>query len=42
VSSRGALARYTFVDTGVPDSLYIAISPLQCSVSLNKPDRDKV
>ena len=25
----GALAGYTFVDTGVPDALYTAISPLQ-------------
>jgi hypothetical protein len=41
VSSSGALAGYTFVDTGVPDSLYTAISPLQWSVSLNKADRDR-
>ncbi len=27
--SEGALPGYTFVDTGVPDSLYTAISPLQ-------------
>ncbi len=27
--SEGALPGYTFVDTGVPDALYTAISPLQ-------------
>jgi uncharacterized protein len=30
----GALAGYTFVDTGVPDSLYTAISPLQGDADL--------
>ena len=30
----GALPGYTFVDTGVPDSLYTAISPLQGDADL--------
>jgi predicted enzyme related to lactoylglutathione lyase len=30
----GALPGYTFVDTGVPDSLYTAISPLQGGADL--------
>ncbi len=30
----GAVPGYTFVDTGVPDSLYLAISPLQAGSEL--------
>lgn len=32
--SEGALPGYTFVDTGVPDALYTAISPLQGGADL--------
>jgi hypothetical protein len=32
--SEGAFPGYTFVDTGVPDSLYTAISPLQGDTDL--------
>jgi predicted enzyme related to lactoylglutathione lyase len=32
--SEGALPGYTFVDTGVPDALYTAISPLQGDADL--------
>jgi predicted enzyme related to lactoylglutathione lyase len=32
--SEGALPGYTFVDTGVPDALYTAISPLQGDTDL--------
>ncbi len=32
--SEGAVPGYTFVDTGVPDALYTAISPLQGDADL--------
>jgi uncharacterized protein len=32
--SKGVLPGYTFVDTGVPDALYTAISPLQGGADL--------
>src|SRR5690349_11879608 len=32
--TEGALPGYTFVDTGVPDALYTAISPLQGDTDL--------